>query len=294
MIDERLVRTLVRTQAGARLGASAELPLRKADEGWDCELWRLGDDIAVRLPRRAAAAPLIAGEQSVLPGIAQLLDHVDVRVPVPLFAGAAGSGFPWRWSIVPWIDGSSGLEVTRSERSGWAAPLAHALRALHVEAPSDAPANPFRGRALITRKDAVAERLHTLARDLTPDVRERAAHVWDEGERASEWPGAPVWIHGDLHPGNLIARGRHLAGIVDFGDVTAGDPAYDLAIAWLAFDDVGRCAFRDGVGDYGDPPIWTRARAWAIAVSLLLLTQSDDEPAYRRLGAEGLAQALAG
>lgn len=290
-IDEDLVRALVRAQAGIPW---ASLPLRKVDEGWDCEMWRLGDELAVRLPRRALAAPLIAHEQAVLPVVGPLFAHAALRVPAPVFAGSPDAGFPWAWSIVPWIDGAHGLDVARSDRAAWAAPLALALRALHAVAPGDAPQNPYRGGPLRTRADAVAERLRTLAHTLAPDVRRRAAHVWDEGVRVAGWHGPPVWIHGDLHPGNLIAHQGRLAGIIDFGDVTAGDPAYDLAIAWLAFDSAGRDVFRSESGDHGDPSIWIRARAWAVAVSLMLLAHSDDDPVYERLGAEGLAEALVG
>ena len=44
---------------------------------------------------------------------------------------------------------------------------------------------------------------------------------------------AAVWIHGDLHPGNLLVRDGRLSGVLDFGDVTAGDPATDLSVGWM-------------------------------------------------------------
>src|SRR5690606_34725290 len=95
-------------------------------------------------------------------------------------------------------------------------------------------------------------------------------------------------IHGDLHPGNLIARSERLTGIIDFGDVTAGDPAYDLAVAWRAFDAEGRAAFIAATGDRYDGTTWTRAHGWAVAVTLILLGQSDDNPEYLELGRECL------
>jgi aminoglycoside phosphotransferase (APT) family kinase protein len=99
-----------------------------------------------------------------------------------------------------------------------------------------------------------------------------------------------MWIHGDLHPGNLIADGGSLRAIIDFGDVTSGDPAYDLAVAWLAFDADGRDAFRRATAGRYDDDAWRRARAWAAAVAVLLLAHSDDEPAYATLAAETLVE----
>jgi aminoglycoside phosphotransferase (APT) family kinase protein len=102
-----------------------------------------------------------------------------------------------------------------------------------------------------------------------------------------------VWIHGDLHPGNLVARGPELIAIIDFGDVTAGDPAYDLAVAWLTFDAAGRSAFVGAIGDRYDAATWTRARGCAAAFALVMLDQSDDNPEYATLGAEALRELMA-
>ena len=107
---------------------------------------------------------------------------------------------------------------------------------------------------------------------------------------APPWTGPPVWIHGDLHPGNLVARGSDLVAIIDFGDVTAGDPAYDLAVAWLAFDAAGRERFVAALRDRYDAATWTRAHGWAAAVTLMLLDHSDDNPEYAALGAEALGE----
>ena len=107
-----------------------------------------------------------------------------------------------------------------------------------------------------------------------------------------------MWIHGDLHPGNLIAQGPRLTGIIDFGDVTAGDPAYDLALAWLAFDRVGRDRFITAsttATTHGrEPATWVRARAWAMAVALMLLMHSDDNPPYAALGREAFVEVIGG
>lgn len=295
-ITADLVRALVSTQAAPAIPDAATRAVGKAAEGWDSELWRLGDDLAVRLPRREVAAALVLHEQRVLPAMAPRLEAAGVRVPAPVVDGAPGCGFPWPWSVVPWFEGSSGLVVPRSGRGGWAERLAAGLAALHVEAPADHPVNPVRGVALAARATAVDERLGMLRASgaASGALLDRAARAWREGLEAPPWDRPPVWIHGDLHPGNLIAHGGDLIALIDFGDVTAGDPAYDLAIAWLAFDPAGRAAFRAATEDRYDHAAWVRARAWAAAVSVLLLTHSDDDPEYAALARETLGELAEG
>jgi len=290
LISRSLVRALLTSQAMEVVPHAAALPLEKTAEGWDAEVWRLGSSLAVRLPRRAIAAPLVRNEQRVLPALAARIEPTGLRVPAPLFSGVPDAGYPWPWSVVPWIDGSPGIDVARAERSGWADLLAAALGALHAPAPAGYPANPFRGVPLAARSAAVADRrAHLLAAGtLTERESDAAASVWAEGLAVAAYDGPPLWIHGDLHPANLVARGARLTGIIDFGDVTAGDPAYDLAIAWLAFDDTGRHRFFAATDARYDDPTWVRARAWAMAVALMLLAHSDDEPAYAALGREAL------
>ncbi len=291
-IDADLVRRLWTSQA---TGLEAAAPsISHAADGWDCSVWRVGATWAMRLPRRAIAAPLVLNEQRVLPLIAARLVASGIRVPAPVVDGAPEAGYPWPWSVVPWIDGSRGIDVPRSERSGWATSLATALAALHTPAPDLYPVNPFRGVPLAVRSDAVAERLtHLRAVGAVSDGEAAAAaSIWAEGVAAQPWTDPPVWIHGDLHPANLIAEGSRLVGIIDFGDVTAGDPAYDLAIAWLAFDDFGRRRLIHATADRYDDQTWIRARAWAVAVTLMLLTHSDDEPDYAALGREAFAEVV--
>ncbi|MET0781915.1 MAG: aminoglycoside phosphotransferase family protein [Microbacterium sp.] len=288
-IHEGLVRALVAAQATMIPDAAALLLAHVAD-GWDCSVWRLGDDLAVRLPRRALAAPLVLHEQEVLPGIAARLTRSGIGIPAPVVDGRPGFGFPWSWSIVPWFEGTAGRGVPRVERAGWALPLAEALLALHVSAPPSYPVNPVRGVPLSERAHAVAARFESLRGRVSAADLDRVRQLWDAALEAPVWPESPAWIHGDLHPGNLVARGGELVAIIDFGDVTAGDPAYDLAVAWLAFDAAGRSAFVAATGDRYDAATWTRAHGWAAAVALMLLDQSDDNPEYATLGAEALSE----
>lgn len=294
-IDAGLIRALLTAQAADRIPDAAALPLEKVAEGWDSEVWRLGGTLAVRLPRREPAAPLVLTEQRVLPRIAPRLSVAGVRVPAPVITGVPGCGYPWAWSVVPWIDGVPALEIPRRDRAAWAHTLAAALAALHVEAPADHPVNPVRGRALATRAAVFDERLAGLREAGTVDAASAAAlrGCWLGALATAPWSRAPVWIHGDLHPGNLVAHDGVLAGIIDFGDVTAGDPAYDLAIAWLGFDGVGRERFVSATGGRYDAATWRRAHGWAAAVALIFLSHSDDDPEYLRLGREAAAEVIA-
>lgn len=295
-IDEALVRHLVVSQAREDVPDAATRTLAKVAEGWDSEVWRLGADLAVRLPRRQLAAPLVLHEQRSLPLIGPAIAAVGIAVPTPLVCGTPDERYPWAWSVVPWIDGTRGIDVPRPARAGWASPLASALAALHVDAPADHPVNPVRGVPLASRGPAFEDRVNGLeAAQTIASGESRLLHeAWASGLAAPSWDGPAVWIHGDLHPGNLVASGASLTGIIDFGDVTAGDPAYDLAVAWLAFDNAGRGSFVAATAARYDDATWTRAYAWAAAVVAMLLAHSDDEPAYAGLGRDALEELAAG
>lgn len=238
-------------------------PLIRVAHGWDNEVFRLGDELAVRLPRRAAAARLVEHEQRWLPRIAPML---PVPVPAPVAVGIPQDDYPWHWSVVPWFEGVRALDLAPEERDLLAEPLADALLALHVAAPHDAPRNPVRGVPLRERDDAVRPRLAGVP---------ALAPIWEDALAAAEWDGDAVWVHGDVHPGNLVARDGRLVAMIDFGDMCAGDPACDLAVAWTAFSPAGRERFVERLGSRYDDAVWRRARGWAVAIATLV-ADSDD------------------
>ncbi|WP_028048560.1 aminoglycoside phosphotransferase family protein [Cellulomonas sp. URHD0024] len=274
--------TLVRALLGAQHPDLAELPLRWAGTGWDNALWRVGDDLAGRFPVRAIAAPLVANEQAWLPVLAPLL---PVDVPVPVRVGVPSSTYPWSWSLVPWFDAVAAHHTPVVDRSAWAVQLAEVFVALHRPAPPDAPVNPFRG--IPVPRGRFSERLEIL--DL-PDADGILARFRDLAD-APAWDGPPLWLHGDPHPANLLVREGVLRAVIDFGDVTSGDPACDLATAWLTFDAEGRAAFRDRLGP--DEATWRRAQAWALHMSLSLQAYPDEHPTLVDIGRHGMVQALA-
>ncbi|MDD9205770.1 aminoglycoside phosphotransferase family protein [Georgenia sp. 10Sc9-8] len=281
-ITASLVRALLREQHPDL----AALPLRVAAHGWDNLMVRLGEALAVRLPRRAAAVALIETELSWLAEAAGTVR--SARVPVPVRRGRPGAGYPWPWSVVPWIEGRPAVTVPRPDRARLAGPLALACRELHRPAPAGVPGNPVRGVPLVARDAAVRR---ALASGAVPRG-DAVARVWEEAMAAPAWSGPPMWVHGDLHPANLVVGAHGLAGVVDFGDLTAGDPATDLATAWLTFDAAGRAAFRqalDGAAS-ADAATWQRARGWAVVLGVALCAASDDAPVLAELGRETLDQ----
>lgn len=274
-ITEPLVRLLLRE---AEL-PYADDPLTLAFAGWDNEMWRLGTTRAVRVPRREIAVPLITNEHLVLPRIAALLRPTGVQVPSPLAAMRRTEPFERPWSVVPWFGGTAALNIPRAARTPWAHTLAEALGHLHVPAANDAPINPVRGQALITRDEAMRERLAGL------DMPAAIVAAWDAALAAPAWNQEPTWVHGDLHPGNVVVDDDRLVAIVDFGDVTAGDPAYDLAAAWIMFDAAGRQAFVEASPQV-EEATWVRARGWAAAIGVTLSAHSDDRRDYADLARE--------
>lgn len=269
-IDDRLVRHLLRTQHPDL----AELELGPVEQGWDNAVLRLGPDLAVRLPRREAAVGLVQSEQWWLPVLAPTL---PLAGPVPVRAGRPDEAFPWPWSVCRWIEGRTLLDDAPSDTDA-AAALGRFLGALHRPAPSDAPANPYRGVPLAERTARLEDALATLgrgARRLDPATARAVRARWAELVDTPPWAAAPVWLHGDLHPGNLVASATgELTGVLDWGDLTAGDPATDLAVAWMLgadWVDALRAA-----AAHLDGATWARAEAWALALAVSYLEGSPD------------------
>lgn len=274
----------------------ADLPLRPFAHGWDNETFALGDHLLLRIPRRAASVDLLINEQRWLPTLA---DALPVAVPEPLFVGARSDQFNHPWSIVPRLDGAvlGGLPIGR--RAAAADGLADFLVALHRPAPSDAPANPFRGVPLVARHAAMIERIEGLpdAADRNPagaGLRDRVRRRWLEWSATTAYCGPPVWLHGDPHPLNLLVGSDHrLTGVLDWGDLTAGDPASDLAAGWLAFAAADRQRFGTRYGDKRDcdPTLWIRAKAWALNLATAFLV--SDDPQLVPIARHALVQLLA-
>jgi aminoglycoside phosphotransferase (APT) family kinase protein len=255
----------------------AHLPLHAVDAGWDNAIFRLGDRLSVRLPRRKMAVPLIEHEQIWLPLLA---NHLPIPVPTPYRLGRSTQAYPWRWSIVPWLTGVAAdqqePDANQSKR------FADFLRSLHRPAPMDAPANPFRGVPLHDRADSLAERMQRLEKTncITPAIKQ----LW---EQALNTPidVQPTWLHGDLHARNVLVENSVITGIIDWGDLTSGDIATDLAAIWMLFSE--QTARQQAIAEYARVSEATlhRAKGWAIFFGIVLLdTGLVDNPRHAIMG----------
>jgi aminoglycoside phosphotransferase (APT) family kinase protein len=264
----------------------AHRPIRLVDGGWDNAIFRLGEDLAIRLPRREMAAKLIEHEQTWLPKIAP---HLTIPVPNPYLIGQPGDNYPWCWSILPWLVGTTSDRCQPHPEQ--AVIFARFLRNLHQKAPEDAPKNRFRGVPLQQRQTMLSERIQRLATKtnlVTPEI----ADIWHQ---ALDTPidTEPTWLHGDLHPGNVLVSKGAIAGIIDWGDITSGDIATDLAAIWMLFDE--RDARDRIITEYRNISTATlkRAKGWAIVFGVILLdTGLIDNPRHAKMGERTLIRLL--
>ncbi len=279
-IDASLVRGLLNDQHPDL----AHLPLQLLDAGWDNAIYRLSDQLLIRLPRRQLAASLIENEQRWLPVLA---GQLPISIPVPVRVGYPGRVYPWRWSVLPWL---KGITADRAEpRPDQSIRLAQFLRALHVQAPDTAPRNDVRGVPLAKRADALEARIRRLE-STTHFISHAIRQTW---QLALEAPVAcqAKWLHGDLHPRNILVENGVITGIIDWGDITSGDVATDLAAIWMLFGDP--LCRRQALQTYGTVSEATlrRAKGWAVLFGVILLdTGLVDNPQHMAIGQKTLAR----
>ncbi|MEU7752964.1 phosphotransferase [Micromonospora sp. NPDC049101] len=98
-IDRVLVERLIETQFPQWAG----LPLRLVEPGGsDHVIHRIGEKLAVRLPRHAGAVRQAEKEYRWLP---QLAPHLPLAIPQPVAVGRPDFGYPWPWAVSQWLDG---------------------------------------------------------------------------------------------------------------------------------------------------------------------------------------------
>jgi len=266
----------------------ADLPIRLAASGWDNLMFRLGDRLSVRLPRRAVAARLLETEQRWLP---ELAGRLPLPIPAPVRIGRATAQFPWAWSVLPWLPGTPADLEPPSDDEG--ARWGEFLRALHVPVPAEAPRNPVRGGPLADRADAFATRIGRLE-GKTDLVNDALLAVWDRA-LAAPIDAAPAWMHGDPHAQNVLVEAGAFSAVVDWGDMAAGDPATDLASIWMLLGSA-RARHR-AFGAYGPCSAATlaRARGWAVLFGVTLLDIGlSDTPRFIAMGERTLRRVVEG
>jgi aminoglycoside phosphotransferase (APT) family kinase protein len=260
--------SLVRRLLAAQFPQWAHLPVEPVDSaGTDNAIYRLGDDLAVRLPRVERVTRQVDKEQEWLP---RLAPHLPLAIPVPLARGIPGEGYPWSWSIVPWLEGENATVERIADLRQAATDLGRFIAELQRIDPAGGPPpgehNFGRGEPLAHRDRRAREAIRALDGMLDTEA---VTAGWDAALRAPVWPGPPVWIHGDVSAGNLLAVQGRLSAVIDFGGLGVGDPACDLMVAWTLLSGESREAFRAALSV--DDATWARGRGWALSWALIFI-----------------------
>ncbi|MFF2544113.1 aminoglycoside phosphotransferase family protein [Kitasatospora sp. NPDC058063] len=282
-IDEALVRRMVAEQFPQWAGLPVE-PVVPA--GTSNAMYRLGAELVVRIPRIPGVVEEIAKEDVWL---RRLAPRLPVPVPVPLAVGGPVDGCPWPWSVLRWLDGTTPDAGRPAEPELLARDLAGFVGAVRRIDPAGAPA-AYRSESLASRDAGTRTAIAAVA-DLVDAAAVTAA--WEHALRAPAPTGPPVWIHGDLQPGNLLVSpdGR-LSAVIDFGCAGLGEPAVDLIPAWYVLPAAARGTFREAAAP--DDAAWARARGWALSIALLEVAYyRDSDPRMTAIARHVIAEVLA-
>ena len=280
-IDAELVERLV----GGQFPALAGRPIVAVrSTGTVNAIYRLGDDLCVRLPRMAKWADDLEREWQWLP---RLAPHLSVPIPEPMFLGHATDAYPFTWAIYRWIEGEPYADAVVEDEGEAAETLARFVAGLRRFAPA-APA-PSGGRRPLRELDAMTrEAIAAGGPDIDVDA---ATAAWERALRAPVWDGTPVWIHADLLRPNVLVRDGRICAVIDFGGAGIGDPATDVIAAWSVFGPAGRARYRAAlkVGD----GTWQRARGIALHQAALIIPYyRETNPAFVALARRTVEQIL--
>jgi aminoglycoside phosphotransferase (APT) family kinase protein len=262
----------VRRLVSAQLPHLADLPVTPvAEAGTDHRLFRLGDDLVARMPKISWSAGHAARDAEWLPRLAPSL---PLTLPAPVAVGEPDDGYPFQWSVVPWLRGAAVADPLDPAATPnvifdvAAVQLGEFVTALRGIDRAGGPTKEGgdRGGQLSQRDDDVRKAIADCGDRIDGPA---ALKAWDRVLEAgdAERPGA--WIHGDLLPGNLIAEGNRLTGVIDWGALGVGDPAVDLMPAWMLFSGRSRETFREAAGL--DDAAWERGRGWLLIMSTFAL-----------------------
>lgn len=281
-IDTKLVRALLESQHQDLAG----LPIKIMESGWDNYMIKLGDDLALRMPRRTVAERLILNEQKWLPALAPLL---PLPIPVPIRIGRPDNVYPFHWSVLRWLPGEA-ADISPPVPSEYRR-LILFLIALHsIDLPTDAPKNSVRDCPLVQKQIDTEKRMDVLSKE-TSLITSSVARIWEEGLKAKiDIP--KTWIAGDIHTRNVLVDNGCISAFIDWGDMCAGDPATDIASIWgLISQPESR---HKAIKLYGmSNATIARAKAWAVFFGAILAeTGRKDTPRHARMG-ELILQRLA-
>jgi aminoglycoside phosphotransferase (APT) family kinase protein len=253
-IGDELVRALVDDQFPEW---SPLTLVRTPSTGTDNAIYRLGDHLAVRLPRIHWAVRQIDKELEWLP---RLAPHLPVAVAAPVARGEPGLGYPYPWLVYGWVEGTDAMGSDLGDGVDLGCDAAAFVRALqHVDLTGSRRAGN-RGRLLAPSDESTRDAIRRTASRFDVDAT-ALVQVWEEALAAAPWDRPPVWVHADLLPGNLLLRDGRLVAVIDWSAAGLGDPACDTMLAW-ALPPAGRAAFREALDV--DDATWARGRGWTV------------------------------
>lgn len=283
---------LVARLLAAQFPEWAGLPIEPVlPRGTDNALYRLGQGLVARLPRRAPTVVILEKERRWLPQLAPILPFA---VPLPVADGVPGEGYPFRWCVYTWLNGENATVARVREPTQFANDLAGFIAALQRLDPSDGPSpgehNFNRGEPLVRRDAAVRHGIAALEGELDVGV---VTALWEESLRAPEWDRPAVWVHGDLDARNLLVDDGRLSGVIDWGGLGVGDPACDVMVAWKVLSADARDVFRTALSI--DEATWMRGQGWALsqAVGALAYYTEETNAVLVREARRWLAEVLA-
>ncbi|HGH7174092.1 TPA: aminoglycoside phosphotransferase family protein [Bacillus wiedmannii] len=260
-IDIDLVKRLI----GEQFPEWANLEVKPVKfSGHDNRTFHLGDEMSVRLPSDVAYAPQVEKENKWLPILSK---ELSLPIFIPLAKGNPSEAYPWPWSINKWIEGETVTKQNVRDLSEFAAELGSFLVELQSIDASNGPiagAHNFYRGGLISVYDEEARDAIENNKDFFDEI--ILKHLWDLALQ-STWERKPVWVHGDVAPGNLLVKDGKLCAVIDFGILGVGDPACDAAMAWTFFDKNSRNVFKKVLRM--DEETWNRARGWALWKALI-------------------------
>ena len=262
-IDTNLVKSLVEKQFPQWAGLPIE-PIKSA--GTDNVIFRLGNEMTIRLPRTIGAASNIYKEWKWLPILEQ---QVSLSIPTPISKGIQTKDYPCPWLIYKWLDGKNGTE-SELDLNNAAIVLGNFVKDLQKVDISNAPFSQ-RGGPLSKLNNEVLEALKNLNGIIDVD---KAKLAWEKALSAPVHTGSPVWIHSDLHAGNILVNHGQITSVIDFGMSGIGDPACDVMAAWTLLSKETRNKFREIVNV--DDATWERGKGWALSFGLIALPYYKD------------------
>lgn len=253
-IDGPLVRGLIKTQ----FPRWSDLPLTRVhSSGTVHAIYRLGDDMAVRLPRLASFSRALERESDLLPLLGPLL---PLTIPELIARGVPTIDYPSAWSILGWLDGEALSAAPAVDPLDVATRLGEFVVAMRSVRIPGAKSPNQRGRPLAASDAWTRESIASVADQFDP---RKLTELWESALGAPTWDEEPTWIHGDLLPANLLVANGRLSAVIDFGECSVGNPTWDLVAGWWVFDGDGRDAFR--LASEAGHDAWDRARGWALS-----------------------------